>query len=97
MSRFFADIQGSRGQATKQGTISSGIVGHIRGWNIGVRVSCFVDKDGNDRIRIYKTGGSNGGYVETLLAEFGENDKDDITRAKIVKKLGQQLIDMETE
>jgi len=75
MSRFYADIQGSRGEATRQGTPSSGIHGHIRGWNIGGRVRCYVDNDGNDVVEISVTKGSNGYGDSKCLGRFkrGEN------------------------
>jgi len=59
MSRFYASIKGNRGIATRQGSKGSGIEGHIRGWDIGARVICYVDDNGNDAIRITLTGGSN--------------------------------------
>ena len=60
MGHFYGEIQGNRGEATRMGTKASGFVGHIRGWNIGCKVVCDIDKDGYDVIDIYKTGGSNG-------------------------------------
>lgn len=59
MSRFYASIQGNRGPATRQGTRPSGIEGHIRGRNIGVRVWGYVNDDGKDVFVIHKTSGSN--------------------------------------
>ena len=58
MSRFYADIQGNRGQATRQGSADSGIDGHIRGWDLGGAVDMFAEKD-EDIIDIYLTKGSN--------------------------------------
>lgn len=71
MSHFYADIQGSRGPASRCGTKQSGILGHIRGWNVGVSVAIEYDKE-NDRdiVRVYKTGGSNGCSCSILIAEF---------------------------
>ena len=68
MSRFYASISGNRGEATRQGTKNSGIEGHIRGWNIGVKVICFVDETGGDICAIYKTGGSSGSKRDELIA-----------------------------
>ena len=48
-----------RGEATRMGHKSSGISGHIRGWNIGARVECSHE-DGKDVVRVYKTSGSSG-------------------------------------
>ena len=69
MSRFYASIQGSRGEATRQGTPKSGIQGHIRGWRVGVKVRGFND-NGHDVFRVYATSGSNGGceeYIATVV------------------------------
>ena len=61
MARFYASIQGNRGGATRTGSANSGISGHIRGWNLGVRVEMDVDPHtGNDRLTVYRTSGSNG-------------------------------------
>lgn len=61
MSRFYASIKGNRGGATRYGTSDSGISGHVRGWNLGAEVSCYVGEDGTDRVTITLTSGSNGG------------------------------------
>ncbi len=62
MSRFYASIQGSRGETTRQGTADSGIHGHIRGWNSGCLVEISPDPENpeTDLIEIYSTNGSNG-------------------------------------
>ena len=73
MSRFYGSMQGSRGEATRQGTPNSGIHGHIRGWNAGVKV-CVSDVDGVDVFTVYKTGGSNGHSSSELIARFTEGD-----------------------
>lgn len=66
MSHFYASIQGSRGKATRQGTASSGICGHIRSWDAGVEVIGFTsthlpESERFDCFDIYMTAGSNGG------------------------------------
>lgn len=58
MARFYASIQGNRGEATRIGTASSGIYGHIRGWDVGVAVRANVI-DGEDVLEVYRTEGSN--------------------------------------
>ena len=60
MSRFYASIQGNRGKATRQGHASSGITGHVRGWDIGGRVTMEVDEQGRDVVIFEVTHGSNG-------------------------------------
>lgn len=73
MSHFYADIQGSRGQATRQGTKKSGINGHIRGWNIGAEVYCYYDeKTDRDVVRVSVTSGSSGHKTSKCLGEFTE-------------------------
>ena len=62
MAHFYANIQGSRGEATRLGTKNSGITGHIRGWNVGARVDCsYSTETNNDIVKVYPTAGSNGG------------------------------------
>lgn len=65
MSRFYADITGGRGTATRQGHAATGIRGHIRGWQSGVMVTGEATGDrsadgDHDRFSIYATGGSGG-------------------------------------
>ena len=69
MSQFYASIHGNRGAATRQGTKKSGMTGHIRGWNIGVRVECY-HTDGIDYVYVYKTSGSAGHGRDEKIAEF---------------------------
>lgn len=75
MSRFYASIQGSRGEATRQGTPSSGIEGHIRGWDLGIRVICHVDVDGEDICRVFLTSGSkNSPFGDKSIGSFKVKD-----------------------
>ena len=61
MARFYAEIQGNRGAATRTGSANSGIGGHIRGWGLGARVEIDVDPHtGKDRLTVYRTSGSGG-------------------------------------
>ena len=60
MSRFYGSMQGSRGEATRCGTPSSGITAHVRGWEVGVMAEVKVcSKCGGDRVLVELTGGSN--------------------------------------
>ena len=74
MSQFYADIQGSRGPATRQGGKESGIRGHIRGWDIGVRVEGTHGTV--DAFHIHLTPGSNGNGGEVFLGTFTRQDLD---------------------
>lgn len=58
MSRFYGDLQGSRGQAARCGTPNSGISSHVRGWDIGIRVDVTADGP-TDKVNVSLTGGSN--------------------------------------
>ena len=65
MSRFYGDLKGNRGQATRCGTTDSGIGGHIRGWQVGADVDCLAieeilpdKKTQVDEVRVSRTGGS---------------------------------------
>ena len=58
LSRFYASIQGERGEATRQG--HKEIVGHVRGWGSGIEVRGMkgaVDPD-RDVFYVYATSGS---------------------------------------
>lgn len=75
MSHFYASIQGQRGEATKTGSKISGIHGHIRGWDFGVKVDLYVDSEtGEDTARVYLTSGSNGYCSSKLLGVFTKKD-----------------------
>jgi len=76
MARFYGDIKSDKGLVTKTGTAASGIMGHIRGWNIGMRVECSAEDIGTgkkkkevDVCRVWKTEGSNNAAKGKLLAE----------------------------
>lgn len=76
MSRFYASIDGqAETQATRRGGKKSGIGGHIRGWDIGVKVYGFVDAEtGEDTFQVYLTGGSNGTTNEKPIGMFTAKD-----------------------
>lgn len=73
MSRFYANIQGNRGEATRMGTATSGMTGHIRGWEVGCRVEMWADGD-DDVCAVYLTSGSNDRYGQRLLGTFRPED-----------------------
>jgi len=71
MARFYASIEGqAQTPATRRGGKESGIAGHIRGWNVGVRVSGRVGEDGQDEFDVYLTGGSSGAFSSKFLGRF---------------------------
>ena len=67
MSHFYGSMQGNKGEATRCGTKKSGIECHVRGWEIGVKVSCEYNHDTEkNEIYIYKTGGSDNPSEELI-------------------------------
>lgn len=75
MSRFYAEIQGNRGAASRMGSKDSGIYGHIRGWGHGARVDCFSDPEDNDVTEVKVTGGSGYRQDSRTLVEVREDSK----------------------
>lgn len=74
MSRFYASIEGSaRTKATRCGTKKSGISGHIRGWNLGIRVEGSHQEFG-DTFTAWLTSGSAGSKNDICLGTFTEDD-----------------------
>lgn len=72
MANLYASI---RGQAKTEGTRrgNSEISGHVRGWDLGVEVRGFYDKETKKtRFEIYQTGGSKGVSSKKLLVEVKE-------------------------
>ena len=63
MARFMGVLQGNKGGVSRLGNKKSGLTVTANGWNIGIKVHCFVNEQGKDEFQIYKTGGSNGGTL----------------------------------
>ncbi len=78
MSHFYSEIVGSHGEATRQGTKQSGIVSHIRGWDVGVRVSGMVDSNGDDVFTIVLTSGSGDDLSPVFLGSYTRADLKDM-------------------
>lgn len=60
MARFYAEIQGNKGSASRLGSKSSGMDAYVNGWDIGVHIRAYVKTDERDAIFITPNGGSNG-------------------------------------
>lgn len=58
------------------GTVGSGIVGHVRGWDVGARVVVWVDENGEDVCQVWITGGSNNHEGVKYLGEFKAEKRD---------------------
>jgi hypothetical protein len=76
MARFYGEMRGHRGCATRVGHRE--FRAHIRGWNVGVEVSCRI-VDGRDVIEVRETGGSHSPSSKRLLAKIEEQRKEDAT------------------
>lgn len=75
MSRFYASIKGNRGrQATRQGTSNSGISGHIKGRDIGVKVVGQVNERGEDEFEVLLTSGTNTSLHKKRIGIFIERN-----------------------
>ena len=72
MARFYGQLQGNRGMTSRMGNAYSGIWAHIRGWNIGTRVTCHT-ADEIDLIEVHATHGSTGGERDIHLATLRYN------------------------
>ena len=46
----------------------------INGWDRGIKVSGFVNEEGNDMFSIYFTGGSNGNGKDILIGVYPVHD-----------------------
>ena len=68
MAQYRGTIQGNRGETSRLGTKSSGLVSFINGWNAGIKVRAFYDKETNEACFIvWSTGGSNPMQSNKLL------------------------------
>ena len=73
MSRFYGTINGqAQTSASRRGGTKSGIDGHIRGRNVGVRVWGY-DDNGQDKFKVELTGGSNNPSGK-LIGVFSADD-----------------------
>lgn len=69
MARFYASVQGSRGEVHRLGSGSSGIRSVTRGWSVGIEVSGFVD-GGEDKFEVWLTAGSSGSGSAKFIGVF---------------------------
>ena len=72
MSRFYGEVKGSAKTIASRRGFNS-IESHTRGWERGIKVSCFVDNNNNEVYEVYKTGGShNPDKLELIYSEIYE-------------------------
>lgn len=90
MARYYASIQGNRGEATRMGTPSSGITAHPRGWRTGIRVHSFAESDRFDTFFVDVTGGS--GYGRSVSDVLTVTEQSDGERIVVVRLPGRETI-----
>jgi hypothetical protein len=73
MARFYSEIQGHRGVASRLGSADSGIRAQCQGWNVGVKVY-GRDDNGSDVFDIWATGGSHDSSGRILLGSVRLSD-----------------------
>jgi hypothetical protein len=92
MSHFYGSISGSaRTDATRCGNKRSGILGHIRGWDFGIKV-IGSHHEGEDVFDVYLTGGSRNVATRQFVATFRASD---LTNAWVRRDMAT-IIAMET-
>lgn len=73
MARFIGEVQGkAKTKASRLGSEKSGLMAHVRGWNVGVFIRCEV-VDGKDIIKIFRTNGSNDPVIGELITIMKED------------------------
>ena len=70
MAQFKAEIKGNRGATSRLGHKTTGIKGHICGWETGIRVEGHHDDELGDVFLVYQTGGSLSRTREVLLGKL---------------------------
>ena len=70
MAQFKAEIQGNRGSVSRLGHKTTGIQGHICGWETGIRVEGHYDEELGDIFLVYQTGGSNRKHRDVLIGKL---------------------------
>ena len=70
MAQFKAEIKGNRAPVSRLGHKTTGIQGHICGWESGIRVEGHYDDDLGDIFMVYQTSGSGMKRREVLLGKL---------------------------
>jgi hypothetical protein len=67
MARFRATIKGQRGEASRLGSLASGLSARVNGWDSGVLVRASGSHTHGDEFCIYMTSGSIGRDTDVYL------------------------------
>ena len=70
MAQFKAEIKGNRGSVSRLGHKTTGIQGHICGWDSGIRVEGHYDDELGDIFLVWQTSGSGMKRREVLLGKL---------------------------
>jgi len=74
MAQFKAEVKGNKGSASRLGHKTTGIQGHVCGWESGVRVEGHYDEELGDIFLVWQTGGSGGRCRDTLIGKLVGNN-----------------------
>jgi hypothetical protein len=74
MANFRATIKGSKAEAHRLGSKTSGINATVNGWNLGIEVEGKVNSNGEDTFYVYITGGSKNFTKKGLIGVFAQAD-----------------------
>lgn len=78
MAHFRGTVMGDKSNSTEASRLGhKHITGRLNGWNAGVQVELYIDKDGRDCAEIILNGGSNGGG---FVCKIFDGPIDDIGR-----------------
>lgn len=86
MAQYRATIEGQRGTASRLGSKQSGMVAHVDGWHTGATVR-ISHVDGRDLVSVYRTGGSNRGTSEVLVAQWFAAEKIELGPAVVTNSV----------
>ena len=67
MAHYRAEIQGTRGEASRLGTKSSGISSHVAGWDIGASVRIHYDTEKKQNVLYISVNNGNGYQTEQTV------------------------------
>lgn len=73
MAHFYGSIQGNRGEATRTGAKTSGMLSEAKGWDLGGKVTMIYSPElDTDVLKLFTT--RNNGRTSSLVATFAVID-----------------------
>jgi hypothetical protein len=58
MARFYGEVRALEKPKSASRVGHKGIVAHVRGWDIGIEASVYINEKGKDEVSVILTGGS---------------------------------------